>query len=86
MTMRTITIAAALAMLLGATATAPTAEARGCVRGAIVGGIAGHYAGHHALVGAAAGCLVARHVAKQHDRQAYYAQHNDPRADPRYRH
>ena len=45
-----------------------TADAKGCIKGAIVGGVAGHIAGHHGLLGAAAGCVIGRHEAKQHDK------------------
>jgi uncharacterized protein YcfJ len=48
------------------TASAPGAEAKGCIKGAIVGGVAGHMAGHGKL-GAAAGCAVGHHEANKQD-------------------
>ncbi len=59
---------AGLAVTLAFVVTTIPADAKGCIKGALVGGIAGHYAGHHAVLGAAAGCLVGRHAAKQHDK------------------
>jgi outer membrane lipoprotein SlyB len=59
---------AGLAVIVASAATTIPADAKGCIKGAVVGGIAGHYAGHHAVLGAAAGCLVGRHAAKQHER------------------
>jgi len=59
---------AGLALTLAFAATTIPADAKGCIKGALVGGIAGHYAGHHAVLGAAAGCLVGRHAAKQHEK------------------
>ncbi|MEJ1967617.1 MAG: hypothetical protein WDN03_03120 [Rhizomicrobium sp.] len=55
------------AIALSSIAAAP-AEARGCFKGAVVGAVVGHYAHHHAILGAIGGCLVARHLANQHDR------------------
>jgi hypothetical protein len=57
-----------LALALAFVATTIPADAKGCIKGAVVGGIAGHYAGHHAVLGAAAGCLIGRHAAKQHEK------------------
>jgi hypothetical protein len=57
---------AGFALALAFAATTIPADAKGCIKGAIVGGVAGHYAGHHGVLGAAAGCLVGRHMAKQH--------------------
>ena len=57
-------------------ASAPSADAKGCIKGAIVGGVAGHYAGHHGVLGAAAGCLYGRHRANEQDRQAQQPQGN----------
>ena len=59
---------AGLAVIVASAATTIPADAKGCIKGAVVGGIAGHYAGHHAVLGAAAGCLVGRHAAKQHEK------------------
>ncbi len=59
---------AGLALALAFVATTIPADAKGCIKGAVVGGIAGHYAGHHAVLAAAAGCLIDRHAAKQHDK------------------
>jgi hypothetical protein len=61
-------VAAGLALPLAFATTAIPAEAKGCIKGAIVGGVAGHYAGHHGLLGAAAGCLIGRHAAHQHEK------------------
>ena len=55
-------------LALAFVATTMPADAKGCIKGAVVGGIAGHYAGHHAVLGAAAGCLIGRHAAKQHEK------------------
>jgi hypothetical protein len=59
---------AGLALVLVFAATTMPANAKGCIKGAIVGGVAGHYAGHHGVLGAAAGCLVGRHMARQHQK------------------
>ncbi len=64
-----IAIALSAAALLAATATAGSADARGCVRGAVVGGVAGHFAGHHPIAGAALGCIVMHHHYKVQDRR-----------------
>ena len=55
-------------LALAFVATTMPADAKGCIKGGVVGGIAGHYAGHHAVLGAAAGCLIGRHAAKQHEK------------------
>ena len=34
-----------------------------------MGGVAGHYAGHNGVLGAAAGCVIGRREAKQHERE-----------------
>ena len=47
-------------------ASAPGAQAKGCVKGAIAGGVAGHMAGHGKL-GAAAGCAIGHHEANKPD-------------------
>ena len=65
-------IAVAVTLLLGASLV--PASAAGCLKGAAVGGVAGHVAGHHGLLGAAAGCVVGRHEANKHARQAAAAQ------------
>jgi hypothetical protein len=62
------TLIAGVAVALAFAATTVPADAKGCIKGAIVGGVAGHYAGRHGFLGAAAGCLVGRHMAKQHQR------------------
>jgi hypothetical protein len=56
---------AALALVI---ATAPSADAKGCLKGAAAGGLAGHFAGHHGVLGAAAGCIMGRHQANKRDR------------------
>ena len=70
-------LALSAAALLALTASAGSADAKGCVRGAVVGGVAGHFAAHHALAGAAIGCVVAHHhyaVEKKRDRE--WAKHH----------
>jgi hypothetical protein len=62
---------AGIALALAFAATTVPADAKGCIKGAIVGGVAGHYAGRHGFLGAAAGCLVGRHMAKQHQRAVH---------------
>jgi hypothetical protein len=47
-------------------ASAPGAQAKGCIKGAIVGGVAGHMAGH-GKQGAAAGCAIGHHEANKPD-------------------
>ena len=60
---------ALLAVAAGLTfASAPVAQAKGCLKGAVVGGVAGHYAGHHGVIGAIAGCAYGRHAANKKDR------------------
>ena len=62
--------AIAVATILTLAATAPVANAKGCVKGAIVGGVAGHYVGSgHGVLGATAGCVVGRHYANKQARQ-----------------
>jgi len=56
-------------------ATAPEAQARGCIKGAVLGGIAGHYLHHHAVLGAVAGCAIGHHIAARNDRDARAAHH-----------
>jgi hypothetical protein len=58
-------IGCAAVLLILATATTTSAEAKGCIKGALVGGTAGHFAGHHGLIGAAAGCAFGRHEANK---------------------
>ena len=53
--MKTLTLAAASALVLIAAAVTP-AEAKGCIKGAVVGGVAGHLA-HHGVLGAVGGCV-----------------------------
>ncbi|HEX4302744.1 MAG TPA: hypothetical protein VHZ78_08120 [Rhizomicrobium sp.] len=64
------TIAALVFIAAATTFVSDEAEARGCIKGAVVGAIAGHYAHHHAVLGAIGGCIVGRHLANQHDREA----------------
>ena len=45
-------------------ASAPGAEAKGCIKGAVVCGVAGHMAGHGKL-GAAAGCAIGHYEANK---------------------
>ena len=61
--MKTI-LAASIVTLALAGATAPDANAKGCLKGALVGGVAGHMAGH-GVAGAAAGCAVGHHYANK---------------------
>ena len=57
------------AVLLLATAAAPSFAA-GCLKGAAVGGVGGHFVGKgHAVAGAAIGCAVGHHRAKVAARQ-----------------
>lgn len=62
--MKWILLAACAAMI--SFASAPDADAKGCIKGAIVGGVAGHMAGHGKL-GAVAGCVVGHHEANKAD-------------------
>ncbi|MEI9992893.1 MAG: hypothetical protein WDM86_23060 [Rhizomicrobium sp.] len=64
------TLAVLFAVVALGLATAPAAQAKGCIKGAILGGIAGHYLHHHAVLGAMAGCAIGHHIAAQHDRDA----------------
>jgi outer membrane lipoprotein SlyB len=57
------------ALPLAVALTTATADAKGCIKGAVVGGVAAHVAGHHTLLAAAAGCVIGRHLAKQHEQQ-----------------
>jgi hypothetical protein len=52
-------------LTLALSATAMSADAKGCIKGALIGGIAGHYASRHGFLGAAAGCVVGHHLAKR---------------------
>ena len=66
--MKTVMIAAALAMVSVAFVAGP-ANAAGCLKGAMVGGTAGHFAGHHGWIGAGVGCVVGRHEANKRARR-----------------
>ncbi|AYJ88107.1 hypothetical protein D3Y57_17750 [Sphingomonas paeninsulae] len=46
-------------------ASAPWADAAGCIKGAVLGGVAGHYTHHHAVAGAVGGCAVSHHMARK---------------------
>ena len=63
--MKSIFVAAAIGLGLGAMGVTGPAEAAGCLSGAAVGGVAGHMAGHHAAIGAAAGCAIGHHEANK---------------------
>ncbi len=74
--MKFMLLPAAFALLLAAgSATAPPAQAKGCIKGAVVGGVAGHYAGHHAILGAVGGCIVGHHLATKHAPEEKAQQH-----------
>jgi hypothetical protein len=68
-TMRSMLMAAALAVALTAGVSSPPAQAAGCLKGAVVGGVAGHLAGKHGALGAGAGCVVGHHEATKHSRE-----------------
>jgi uncharacterized protein YcfJ len=72
-------VAAALAVAVISLASAPTADAKGCIKGAVVGGVAGHYAGHHGTLGAVAGCLYGRHAANKQEQQQEQQTRGQPR-------
>jgi hypothetical protein len=59
---------AAAGLALSSLASAPGAEAAGCLKGAVVGGVAGHMV-HHGVLGAAAGCAIGHHEASKHERE-----------------
>ena len=65
--MKHFALGTALALILLAPV---AADAKGCIKGAIVGGAVGHFAAHHGVIGAAAGCVIGRHEANKHAREA----------------
>jgi hypothetical protein len=68
--MKLVIAPAVFALLLAAgSASAPPAQAKGCIKGAVVGGVAGHYAHHHTMLGALGGCAVGHHLATKHARE-----------------